>query len=151
MLASLQNGGLNQTTFLFLFFPCLFSWLLLLIISPILMSVRVPLLLFLTLELRSNGLNIPVVEGGSKAPFSLAIRPKCRRGGYSYLWIAPLSLDPYPMMLSVKQEDIKYQLLSLWNDSIWDWTPLSLDIGPHSTHYVGIYRYYSVQLNQSWE
>ena len=55
MLASLQNGGLNQTTFLFLFFPRLFSWLLLLIISPTLMSVRVPPLLFLTLELGSTG------------------------------------------------------------------------------------------------
>ena len=55
MLASLQNGGLNQTTFLFLLFPCLFAWLLLLIISPTLMSVRVPPLLLLTLEVRSTG------------------------------------------------------------------------------------------------
>ena len=55
MLENLQNGGLNQTTFLFLFFPRLFSWLLLLIISPTLMSVRFPPLLFLTFELRSTG------------------------------------------------------------------------------------------------
>ena len=49
MLASLQNGGLNQTTFLFLFFARLFAWLLLLIIWPTLMSVRIPPLLLLIL------------------------------------------------------------------------------------------------------
>ena len=54
MLVSLQNGRLNQTTFLFLFFPRLFPWLLLLIISPTLKGVRVPLLIFLALELRST-------------------------------------------------------------------------------------------------
>ena len=52
MLVSLQNGRLNQTTFLFLFFPRLFAWLLLLIISPTLMSVRIPRLLLLTLEVK---------------------------------------------------------------------------------------------------
>ena len=55
MLVSLQNGGLNQTTFLFLFFPRLFPWLLLLIISPTLREVWVPPLFFLALELRSTG------------------------------------------------------------------------------------------------
>ena len=55
MLVSLQNGGLNQTTFLFLFFPCLFPWLLLIIISPTLRGVWVPPLFFLALELRSTG------------------------------------------------------------------------------------------------
>ena len=54
MLASQQNSGFKQTTFLFLFFPPLFSWLLLLIMSPILMSVRVPPWLFLKLELWST-------------------------------------------------------------------------------------------------
>ena len=28
-------------------------------------------------------------------------------------------------MLSVKQGSIKYHFLSLWYDSIWDWTPAS--------------------------
>ena len=55
LLAILQNGGLNQTIFLFLFFPRLFGRLLLLIISPTLMSVRVTPLLLLTLEVRSTG------------------------------------------------------------------------------------------------
>ena len=38
-------------------------------------------------------------------------------------------------MPSVKQEGIKYHFLILWYDSTWDWTPVSRDIGEHSTHY----------------
>ena len=55
MFVSLQNGGLNQTTFLFLFFPRLFPWLLLLTVSVTLRGVWPPLLFFLALELRSTG------------------------------------------------------------------------------------------------
>ena len=38
-------------------------------------------------------------------------------------------------MLSVKQGSIKYYFLSLWYDSIWDWTPASRAIGQHSNYY----------------
>ena len=38
-------------------------------------------------------------------------------------------------MLSAKQGGIKYYILSLWYDSTWDWTPVCLTIGKHSTHY----------------
>ena len=38
-------------------------------------------------------------------------------------------------MLSVKQGNIKYYFLSLWYDSTWDWTLVSLAIGEHSKHY----------------
>ena len=31
-----------------------------------------------------------VVEGDQKAPFSIANTPRCRRGCYFFLWIAPL-------------------------------------------------------------
>ena len=31
-----------------------------------------------------------VVEGGQKAPFSIATTPKCRRGSYTFPWITPL-------------------------------------------------------------
>ena len=31
-----------------------------------------------------------VVEGNQKAPFSTATTPKCRKGHYSFPWIAPL-------------------------------------------------------------
>ena len=35
------------------------------------------------------------------------------------------------IMLSIKQGGIKYHFLSLWYDSIWDWTPVSQAIGEH--------------------
>ena len=38
-------------------------------------------------------------------------------------------------MLSIKQGDMKYQFLSLWNDSTWDWTQVFQAIGKHSNHY----------------
>ena len=31
-----------------------------------------------------------VVKGDQKAPFSLATTPRCKRGHYSFPWIAPL-------------------------------------------------------------
>ena len=45
-----------------------------------------------------------------------------------------LTLDPYLIMLSVKQDGIKYHFLSLWYDSIMDWTPVFRTMGEHSTH-----------------
>ena len=42
------------------------------------------------------------------------------------------TLDPYLIMLSVKQGGIKYHFLSLWYDSTSDWTQLSRAIGEHS-------------------
>ena len=39
------------------------------------------------------------------------------------------TLDPYFIMLSVKQGFIKYHFLSLWYDLICDWTPVSWTIG----------------------
>ena len=44
------------------------------------------------------------------------------------------TLDPYLIMLSVKQGSIEYHFLSLWYDSTWDWTPVFQTIGKHSTH-----------------
>ena len=38
-------------------------------------------------------------------------------------------------MLSVEQWVIKYHFLSLWYDSTWDWTPVSLTIGKHPVTY----------------
>ena len=48
-----------------------------------------------------------LVEGDPKASFSIATTPICR-GRYSFPRIAPLTLDPYLIMLSVKQGGIKY-------------------------------------------
>ena len=71
----------------------------------------------------------------NKASFSKASTPRCREGCNYFLWIAPLTLDPYLIMLSVKHETIKYHLLSLWYDSTWDWTTVSRAIGKSSNHY----------------
>ena len=38
------------------------------------------------------------------------------------------TLDPYLIMLNVKQGSIKYHFLGLWYDSTWDWTPVSQTI-----------------------
>ena len=49
-----------------------------------------------------------VVEGNPKVPFSVATTPRCWGGRYSFPWSAPFTLDPYLIMLSVKQGRIKY-------------------------------------------
>ena len=58
-----------------------------------------------------------VVEDDPKAPFSIATTSKCRGGRYSFSWIAPLTLDMYLILLSVKQGGIKYHFYSLWYDA----------------------------------
>ena len=75
-----------------------------------------------------------VVEGNPKAPFSTASTLRCRRGCYSFLWLLYFTLDIYLIMLSVKQQGIKYHFLSLWYDSTWNWTLVSQAIGKNSTH-----------------
>ena len=72
-----------------------------------------------------------IVEGHPKSPFSIATTPKCRKAGYSFPEIAPLTLDPYLIILSVNQGGIEYYFLSLW----YDWNPVSWTIGAHSNHY----------------
>ena len=61
-----------------------------------------------------------IVEGNPKAPFSIATTPRCRGGRYSFPGLLYFILDPYLIMLSVKQGGIKYHFLSLWYDSTWD-------------------------------
>ena len=56
---------------------------------------------------------LTIVEGDLKAPFQIATTTRCRGGCYSFPWIAPLTLNPYLIMLSVKQGGIKYHFLSL--------------------------------------
>ena len=76
-----------------------------------------------------------VVKGNLKVPFSIVNTPRCRRGHYSFPWIAPFTLDPYLIMLSVKQGGIKYHFLSLWYDLTWDWISVSWATGKCSNHY----------------
>ena len=61
-----------------------------------------------------------IVEGNPKAPFSIATTPRCRGGRYSFPGLLYFTLDPYLIMLSVKQGGIKYHFLSLWYDVTWD-------------------------------
>ena len=61
-----------------------------------------------------------IVESYPKAPFSIATTPKCRGRRYSFPQLLHFTLDPYLIMLSVKQGSIKYHFLSLWYDSTWD-------------------------------
>ena len=44
-----------------------------------------------------------VVKGNPKVPFSLTTILRSRGGHYSFLWIAPLTLDSYLIMLHVKE------------------------------------------------
>ena len=68
--------------------------------------------------------------------FSKASTPRCRGGRNSFLRIAPLTLDPYLILLSVTQGGIKYHFFSLWYESIWNWI---LDIMPIDRLYIYIY------------
>ena len=55
-----------------------------------------------------------------RLPFLISTTLQYRVGCYSIPWIAPLYLDPYLIMLSVKQGGIKYFFFSLWYDLTWD-------------------------------
>ena len=69
--------------------------------SWILLGISLSLVLFLSVL-------VSVVEGDLKVSFSIATTLRCRGGCYSFPWIAPLTLDLYLIMLSVKQWGIRY-------------------------------------------
>ena len=77
-----------------------------------------------------------IVEGDLKAPFSIATTPRCRGRRYSFPRLLHFTLDPYLIMLRVKQGGIKYHFLSLWYDLTWDWTQVSQAIGEYSNRYI---------------
>ena len=62
----------------------------------------------------------PFSWGWPKGSFSIATTLRSREGHYSFPLIAHFTLDPYLIMLSVKQGSIKYHFLSLWYDSTWE-------------------------------
>ena len=75
-----------------------------------------------------------VVEGDPKGPFPIATTPRCRGWGATpFPGLHHFTLDPYLIMLSVKQGDIKYHFLSFWYDFTWDWTPVSRTTDEQST------------------
>ena len=61
-----------------------------------------------------------LVESDPQVPFSIATKSSGRGGRYFSPWIASLIIDPYLIMLSIKQGVIKYHFLGLWYDSTWD-------------------------------
>ena len=75
-----------------------------------------------------------VVKDESKASFAIATTPQCTGKHFSFLWIAPLTLDTYFIMLSIKQV-----FFSLWYDSTKDWTPVSRAMVEHFTNKTYIY------------
>ena len=54
-----------------------------------------------------------LVEGDPKAPFSIAITARCKGGSTSFPSLLHFTLNPYLIMLSVKQGAIKYHFLIL--------------------------------------
>ena len=81
------------------------------------LSIFLFVFLFLLFDLKSFNYMVSIAGVGEDAtPFSGLLH---------------FTLDPYIIMLSVKQGGIKYYFLSFWYDSTWDWTQT---IGEHSTH-----------------
>ena len=70
---------------------------------------------------------LTVVKGDLKAPFSITTTPKRWIGRHFFLWSTPFTLDPYLIMLKVKEGGIKYHSLSLWYDL--NWTPVPRTMG----------------------
>ena len=68
---------------------------------------------------------LSLIEGDLKATFSIAIH----WGVTPFPELFYFTLDPYLIMLSVKQDGIKYHFFSLWDDLTWDWTPVFQTIG----------------------
>ena len=58
-----------------------------------------------------------------------------REGGTPFTRLLHFTLDPYLIMLSIKQGSTKYDFFSLWYDWILEWTLVSRAIGEHFTYY----------------
>ena len=65
-----------------------------------------------------------VVKGDPKAPFSIATTPRCKGGGYSFLWLAPL----YPWSLPYNAE-CKVASSTIFESLVW------LDLGLNPGHW----------------
>ena len=63
-----------------------------------------------------------IIEGEQQAPFSITTKLRCRRGHYSFPWIAPRTLDLHLIMLNVNQGGIKNHF-SVTRLGIEPWSP----------------------------
>ena len=87
----------------------------------------------------------------SRLPFRLLLHERVREDATPFYGLLHFTLDPYLIVLSVKQGGIKYHFLSLWYDSTWDWTPICRTIGEHSTDYANGPVIYIYIYNNSWK
>ena len=88
-----------------------------------------------------------IVEGNPKAPFSIATTPRCRGGHYSFPGLLYFTLDPYLIMLSVKQGGIQ---IPFFESLVW----LDLGLNPGlSGHWpakkIFFYEFSSLRSNNS--
>ena len=74
-----------------------------------------------------------IVEDDPKAHFSIATTPRCRGGRYSFPCIASFYRWYVPNNTEFQARRYLVPFLSLWYDSIWDWTPVSRPISEHSS------------------
>ena len=79
-----------------------------------------------------------VFEDDPKAPFSIALTPRCKGECSSFPWIVSFTLDAYLIMMNDQQGGIKYHSLSLWYESTWEWTPVSWTIDEYSMNARGV-------------
>ena len=76
-----------------------------------------------------------LAEGDPKYPFSIATTSRYRGRHYSFLQLLHFTLDPYLIMLSVKQGSIKYNFFWVFGMTLHGIEPpISQIIGKHSTH-----------------
>ena len=86
-----------------------------------------------------------------RLPFRQLLNQGVGEGATPFFGVFHFTLDPYFIILRVKQGGIKYHFLSLWYDSTWDWTQVSQAIGKHSNHHANYTRMLCVVLNKSWK
>ena len=79
-----------------------------------------------------------VVEGDLKAPFLIATTQRCREGATPFLGLLHFTVDPYLIMLSIKQGRSKY---NFWIFSMTRHETKSSFPGPLVTLYPQIYIY----------
>ena len=72
-------------------------------------------------------------RGRPEGSFSIATTPRCRDGGYSFPWFAPLYSWSIPYKAECLAGRHQVLFLSLWYDSTRDWTPVSRSTDELST------------------
>ena len=101
---------------------------------------KAPFSIATTPRCRGGHYSIPIYSYWNKlatlieGDLNRASTPRCSGGCYSILWIAPLY--PWSILYTAECKARRHQVpfLSLWYNSIWDWTLVTWIIGEHSIH-----------------